>query len=212
MTATQAPFTSAENPPSRVRAWIGATIASLAARTMFISHEVFTTLHEMKPNSDPVVLLPVSLQSDGLETVAVFKTQVAIPVDEVAELFVQTLLLPLREDGVYVAMCGLVRTEATVEKPEDGRVWLANGSECLIPDSGAFQYTVRVWPAPTEEDCPALLGAATGRALRGTLLRVTNMLSDTAKTAHVDDKYIVAASTSFSTALRAYAHGSRLYR
>ena len=67
MTATQAPFTSAENPPSRVRAWIGATIASLAARTLFISHEVFTTLHVMKPNSDPVVLLPVSLQSDGLE-------------------------------------------------------------------------------------------------------------------------------------------------
>ena len=207
MTATQAPFTSVENPPSSVRAWIGATIASQAARTLFIRHEVFVAR-----NTDPVVLLPVSLQSDGLETVAVFKTQVAIPVDEVAELFVQTLLLPLQEDGVYAAMCGMVRAEATVEKPEEGRVWLANGSECPIPDSGAFQYTVRVWPAPTEEDCPALLGATTGRVLRGTLLRVTNMLSDTAKTAHVDDKYIVAASTSFSTALRAYAHGSRLYR
>lgn len=208
MTATQAPFTSAENPPSRVRAWIGATIASQAARTLFISHEVFVAR-----NTDPVVLLPVSLQSDGLETVAVFKTQVAIPVDEAARLFVRTLLLPLKGDGVYSTMCSLVRAEATVEKPEEGRVWLANGSECHIPDSGAFQYTVRVWPAPTEEDCPALLGATTGRALRGTLLRVTDMLTGNAEADAqlTDDEFVVAAAKSFSQALRSYAEGSRLY-
>ena len=63
MTTLQPPFASVEKPPSSVRAWIGATLAQLAASTLFSRHEVFTVYKaierkQAQPDPSPVESLP----------------------------------------------------------------------------------------------------------------------------------------------------------